>query len=213
VGAGYTVQGFSDLAPERSWNVSGALEWNPLPTVQVEAEAYTNHIHDLIESGFVGYTPSGLLIYSPRNVSKAVTQGVELGLRVIRDRWDVSAGYALLDARAVESDLPLDRRARHSGRVRLSWTLPVPGASRLELITHYTGDAPLIGIDSQGLAARVGTQEAFWGLNLQATVGLPGSLEGVVGIDNVFDSQPDGWQTTVERRLRFGLIVRELLGG
>lgn len=210
IGAGYTVQGFGDLEPERSWNVSGALEWTPTALVQVEVEAFVNRIRNLIETGFIGNTQSGLLIYSPRNVSRASTQGVELALRVIRDAWDLRAGYAYLDARSLEPDLPLDRRARHSSRVRWSWRTGAPGDLRLDVTGHYTGEAPLIGTREDGRVGEIGLQEPFVGMNLQMTVALPGRVDGIVGVDNVFDARPGGWQATVGRRVRIGLHAREL---
>ena len=208
LGAGYTVLGNDGLEPERSWSASGGLEWIPSQTLSVGIEAYRTGVRNLIESSFQGYTPSGLLIYSPRNVSRARTRGGELTVRAIGDGWDLNAGYAYLDAQSVDLALPLDRRASHSARVRSSWNLR--RAARMDATLHYTGSAPIIGIDETGATARVGTQGSLLGLNLQATAYLPGNLEATLGVDNLLDDRPEGWPATVQRQVRIGIAARDL---
>lgn len=208
LGAGYTVLGNDQLEPERSWSASAGVEWTPSQTLSLGVEAYRTGVENLIESSFQGYTPSGLLIYSPRNVSQALTRGGEISLRAIGNGWDLSAGYAYLDAESVDLELPLDRRASHSGRVRTSWS--PRRAARLDATLHYTGSAPIIGVDEAGATARIGTQEALLGLNLQATAFLPGNLEATLGVDNLFDEQPAGWPATVQRQVRIGVAARNI---
>lgn len=210
VGAGYTVQGFADLEPETSWNVTAGVDWAPSSTTSLGVEAYTNRIENLIETAFVGNNPSGLLVYSPRNVSEARTRGVEVTGSARLGGVRLQGEYVLLDARSLADDLPLDRRARHSGRVRVGDTLPVLDGLLVNLTGHVTGKAPLVGVDDQGRAAVVGAQERFISVDAQATLQLPQGVRVVFGVDNLLDARPEGWRTVIERRFRVGLEAQDL---
>ena len=210
VGGGYVLQGFADLEPERSWNLSAGVEWRPAAEFRVEAELFTNRIEALIEPGFVGNTDSGLLIFSPRNVADAITRGFEVDVQSVFGVAEFAAGYAYLDGHAVETGLPLDRRARHSGRVRATWNATELSGLRLDATAHVTGDAPLIGRGPDGRDAQVGTQERFIAIDLQAAVDLGRGLRLFAGVDNLFDERPEGWQGAIERRMRLGLAIEDL---
>ncbi len=209
-GAGYLLQGFPELAPERSWNLSGGVEWNPRAGVRIDAEGYWNRAKDLIEPGFVGNTPSGLLIYSPRNLAEVTTRGLELGVRAAFSTVAIAAGYAWLDARSPASDTPLDRRSPHSARVRASWLAPRPAGLRLDATLHLTGEAPLTAVGPDGGFVRTGVRERLTALDLQAETALWGDLAAIAGIDNLLDARPAGWQGPVGRRFRVGVAVNEL---
>ncbi|MXX34356.1 MAG: TonB-dependent receptor [Gemmatimonadetes bacterium] len=209
-GAGYVLQGFPDLAAEHSWNASGGVEWSPRPGIRIDAEIYSNAVENLIEPGFVGNTPSGLLVYSPRNVAEVTTRGFEFRVGAFSHWGALVAGYAYLDARSADSDTPLDRRPRHSARVRGSWVATAPAGLRLDLTAHMTGEAPILGSGPDGGITRVATQEQFAAVDLQARVDLWRGLALSGGVDNLFDARPKGWQGRVERRFRVGLAVREL---
>ncbi len=208
--AGYMLQGYPDLLPERSWSLSGGMEWWPSMRLSVEAEVYSNRINNLIEAGLVGNAPSGLLIYSPRNVADAVTQGFELGMRALWENGAFSAGYAYLDAYAGGSGLPLDRRATHSARARTLWTPEDLSGVGLDATVHFTGSAPIIMTRPDGAELQSGTQARFTAVDLQATLPVAGNLEVVAGVDNLFDARPQGWPGIIERRLRVSLRVKEL---
>ena len=211
LGGGYVLQGFADLEPERSWNASGGVEWRPRTGVRAGVELFANRVRNLIESGFVGYAPSGLAIYSPRNVADAVTRGFELDLRAVHRRGgEIVAAYAYLDARALRPDLPLDRQAKHSARARASW---IAGRLRLDATGHVTGQAPIVGIGPDGAPARTGTQGRFAALDLGAALEIDdGRFALIAGVDNVFNAQPDGWQGFVERRFRVSGQVAQSFG-
>jgi outer membrane receptor for ferrienterochelin and colicins len=210
LGGGYTVEGFAALSPERSWNVSGGVEWAPSPGVSLEFEGYTNQIENLIEFAFVGNAPSGLLIYSPRNVARARTRGIEAGADFRYGGWQFGGSYAFLDAEALETGLPLDRRARHSGRIQLARTLPVLEGLSVNVDGHVTGDAPLLGTDELGRPAEIGVQEALYALDAQVALEVRTGIRTVLGVDNLFDSQPEGWQGIIGRRFRLGLEATDL---
>lgn len=211
LGGGYVLEGHPELEAERSWNVSGGVEWSPRAGLQVEADAYSNRIENLIEPGFVGNTPSGLLVYSPRNVAEAVTRGFELRLRAALGRGAFNAGYAWLDARATPSGTPLDRRARHTAHARVSWIAREAGL-RVDVTGNLTGSAPIVGAGGDGGREEAGTQERLAALDVHVGWVVGGGLEFRVGADNLFDARPEGWQSTIERRLRMSAAWRELFG-
>lgn len=208
--AGYMIQGYADLEPERSWSVSGGVEWQPGARLLLEAEVYSNRVGNLIESGFVGHAPSGLLIYSPRNVADAVTQGFELGVHALWDDGEVSAGYAYLDAREADSGLPLDRRAKHSARARVTWTPESLSGAGVNATVHFTGSAPIVAIGPSGTETSSATQEQLTAVDLHATLPVAENLEVLAGVDNLFDARPEGWQGIIERRFRMSIRLREL---
>jgi len=208
LGGGYVLEGYPDLKAEESWSASGGVEWRPHLAVHLNIEAFANRFDDLIEAGFVGHTPSGLLIYSPRNVAEAVTQGVDLRLRAVAGTVAFSAGYAWLDARSTPSGTPLDRRARHTARARVSWSAKTSAELRLDLSGHVTGRAPIIRAGSDGTRSQAGVQERLTAFDVRAALGVGSGVELRAGVDNLFDARPEGWRSTIERRLRVGASVR-----
>jgi len=210
VGGGYTIQGFAGLEPERSWSASVAMEWAPAANVGLTAEAYTNEIDNLIEFAFVGNSGGGLTIYSPRNVRRARTRGVEL-TGTARSAWArIGAEYAYLDARSLDDDMPLDRRAAHTGRLRLGADAPLLSGLRFDLSANVTGSAPVLGTDAGGQTTEIDTQELLFSLDGQLGIEVRRGVHLSVGADNLLDSQPAGWQGVVTRRLRLGLEARDL---
>ena len=210
IGAGYTVQGSADLEPESSWNVTAGVDWAPSARFTLGFEAYSNRITNLIETSFIGNNPAGLLIFSPSNLSEARTQGVELSTSARFNGWEALAEYVLLDAKSLDDDLPLDRRSRHSGRVRLGRTLPVLDGLRLHVTSVLTGAAPIIGLNESGGREEIDTQERFVSVDAQGTLQLPRGLHLVFGVTNLLNTQPEGWQAVIERQFRLGLEATNL---
>lgn len=211
--AGYMIQGYAELEPERSWSLSGGLEWQPGARLLIDAEVYSNRVANLIESGFVGNAPSGLLIFSPRNVADAVTRGFEIGVRALRDDGELSAGYAYLDAHEADSGLPLDRRAKHSARARVTWAAESLSGARIDATLHFTGSAPIVMTGQAVGEPSSETQERFTSVDLQAGLPVGEGLEFLAGVDNLFDARPEGWQGIIERRFRMSIRIRQLFAG
>ncbi len=210
--AGVTVQGHPDLQPERSWSVSAGAEWRPGERLLVDAEVYSNRIRNLVELGFIGNAPSGLLVYSPRNLADAVTQGFELTLHALLGDGEFSVGYAYLDAHTGAGGR-LDRRARHSARARATWTVAELSGLRLDGTVHFTGSAPMLLTQPDGTTVPLGTQERFTAVDLQAALPVSGNLELLAGVDNLLDARPAGWPGIIERRFRMSIRLRELFAG
>lgn len=210
VGAGYTVRGFADLQPEQSWSVSVGTDIVLTSGFVLTVDGFRNDVSNLIETAFVGFLPSGLQEYSPRNVAEARTQGVEVGGQLVRGGWQVSADYALLDAKSLDGDVPLDRRSRHSGRLRVEREVPVLAGAASSLTVQWLGDAPLVGTEIDGTSTRIGTQEALVSVDAHLALSLRAGVRLVAGVTNLFDTRPDGWQAVIERRMRIGLEATDL---
>jgi outer membrane receptor for ferrienterochelin and colicins len=203
VGAGYRVQGFADLDPEHSWSGSAGVDWAPSSQLRLTLEAYHNEIYNLIDQSQVGTDPDGLMIFSPRNVARARTRGIEAGASLRWGRARAVADYAFLDARSVDEDVPLDRRTRHSARLRVGSDLDVWRGLSIDVTTHVTGEAP-------AAAEPGGRQDALLRVDAQLALDLPMGLRALFGVDNLLDTRADGWQTVIARRFRAGLEAQDL---
>lgn len=199
--ASYIILGNPNLAPERSWQFSTGATWALTPALVADAEVYRNDVRDLIELTVVGTdSTTGFTQYSPRNVSRARTQGVELGLRWTTGAWLASAGYNYLDATDLATGQQLDRRAAHSARASVGRQIDWLQGLRADLTLVYTGSAPAVQPDgSQGV------QASYLATNVQLRLDLIRDVGCSVGVDNLFDVQPAGWRGVYGRRYYLGL--------
>ena len=92
VGAGYVVRGNPDLRPESSWSVSTGMSWAPATGLLAQADVYRNEVRNLIDFDTAGTTGSAQ-IYTPTNIDRARTEGIELSLRTAWGSWIWQAGY------------------------------------------------------------------------------------------------------------------------
>lgn len=202
--AGYVIQGNPDLRPERSWSYSTGSTWTPGGGWRLGLDVYRNSLRDLIDFANGGSTPAGLLILEPRNVDRARTEGIEVDVRRVFGPWILVAGYDFLRARDLEADLPLDRRAAHTARVRMTRLLGFLSGGTLDVTARYTGSAPMVG--TVGGQTRVtGEREAFFSADLQVAGSLTDGIGINAGVDNVFDARPADWPGQVERRFYLGV--------
>jgi outer membrane receptor for ferrienterochelin and colicins len=208
IGAGYVIQGNPDLRPESSWSRSTGVSWAPTRGVLAEAEVYRNQLKNLIDFASTGFTPGGAIICTPRNVEEARTEGAEVTLRGTTGGWMAEAGYAYLHAIDLTTGIPLDRRAKHTARLRLSRRLPLLGGGQVDLTARYTGPAKSIGVDGAGGTTVSGTQEEFLSFDLQTSLNLWSGTSLSLGVDNLTDQQPAGWPGVNDRRVYVGLRTR-----
>jgi outer membrane receptor for ferrienterochelin and colicins len=199
--AGYMIAGNPDLVPEQSWQTSGGFSWAVNRSLVVDIDAYRNDIRNLIELAEDGTdSQTGLFRYAAQNVSRARTQGIEFGLRWTSGTWVASAGYNYLDAKDLSTGQTLDRRAAHSGRVRIGKELDWLRGLRGDLSLVYTGSAP--AVQNDGTAGRQG---ALLTTNAQIRLDLIQNLGLSLGVDNLFDSRPAGWIGILGRQIYAGI--------
>ncbi|HWA15693.1 MAG TPA: TonB-dependent receptor, partial [Gemmatimonadales bacterium] len=208
VGAGYVIEGNPDLRPEKSWSLATGATWAPVRGLSVEGEVYRNSLTDLIDFATAGFTPGGSIAFTPRNVAKARTEGVEVTVRGSTGGWQADAGYAYLHAVDLTNDLPLDRRAKHTGRFRLTREVPLLAGGAVDLTLRYTGRAESIGTDNEGEATVVGVQDAFLSVDAQTSVSLWEGTSLALGVDNLTNRHPVGWPGVTERRIYAGIRTR-----
>lgn len=208
VAAGYTIVGNPNLVPETSWAFDAAVAYSPWPTLTVEVAGFRNDVNNLIDFFTGGFTDAGLLVFTPTNIALARTQGIEASARWASGTWSLGAGYTWLDAKNLVDDLPLNRRAAHTARLRGTKTWGLLHGLRADVTALYTGSAPLVGETIEGGLGVTGEQGAFmqWNLGLQAGVFPALSLNA--GVDNLFNQQPENWTGLIERRFWIGFSTQ-----
>jgi outer membrane receptor for ferrienterochelin and colicins len=210
VSAGYVVNGNPDLQPESSWSYDAAVAWSVARDVVLEVEGFRNDVQNLIDFSTTGTNGQGFLVFQPVNIGRARTQGVESAVRWNPRAWSLSLGYTWLDARNLNDDLPLNRRAAHTGRFRATRSWALLQGFRADVTGLYTSEAPLVDETDSGLGV-VGEQAAFLQWNLGFQLGVTPLLDLSAGVDNLFDQRPAGWTGLIQRRVWVGVGTR--IGG
>jgi outer membrane receptor protein involved in Fe transport len=111
--------------------------------------------------------------------------------------YDASVSYAWLRARDLETGEALDRRAAHSGRIRVSREWPALAGATTDIGVWYTGAAPL-GETEQG---------AMLSVDGQIRLAVSPRIEVSVGVNNALDRRPALWSTTHQRQVYAGARV------
>jgi outer membrane receptor protein involved in Fe transport len=149
---GYTIVGNPDLIAETSWAFSLGASWAVAGGVVVDADVYRNDIENLID--FFASSDANGTLFTPENIDQARTQGVELSARWATGSWSFQAGYNYLDAKNLTADLPLNRRAMHTGRFRTSRAWDRIAGLRVDVTGTLTGDAPIVESASEPAGRR-----------------------------------------------------------
>jgi len=199
--AGYVIHGDPGLRPEHSWQWSVGSAWSVGQALVLDLEAYRNDLRDLIELEQRGTDPtSGLLVFSPRNLARARTQGLDAGLMWNGSMWYAGVEYSRLHATDLETGGLLDRRAPHSARFRLGTSVPGLPQVRGDASLQYTARAGALQPDGAP-----GHQDSFVAANLQLRYEPSGGLTFAFGADNILNQKPAGWTGVMGRRVYAGL--------
>lgn len=235
----YQVIGNPGLQPEyaHSWQFGGEAVLHNR-RARVGLNFYRNDVEDLIESTNLGFvaTPAQLtelleregldasfrpvlnrLFFTYKNVSDAVTQGVEVDSEVaLRSDLSLAAAYTYLDARDQRTDLELTQRSRHHGHVRLAWQLDRIGLRanvRATLFSSWIASRVTVNGVAQDTRA---DGFALW--DAYVSQRIVRGLTAFATVENIGDSQdpavgqvrPDGtplpvYRFEAGRAARFGL--------
>jgi len=199
--AGYVIRGDPGLRPEHSWQWSVGTAWSVGQSLVLDLEAYRNDLRDLIELEQRGTDPaSGLLVFSPRNLARARTQGLDAGLLWNGAAWYAGVEYSRLHATDLETGGLLDRRAPHSARLRLGASVPGFPNLRGDASLQYTARAEALQPDGTP-----GHQDSFIAANFQLRYEPRGGLTFAFGGDNILNQKPSGWTGVMGRRVYAGL--------
>ncbi len=143
---GYIVEGNDALVPETSQGGRLGVSWTPYPRVAISSDAFVNVLQNLIAEEPVRLDEdTGVPVYVYRNVSRALTSGLNLQLSLV-DLAGVSfrVGYQYLwsavDASACpdetpylcsksEGATPLPLRPTHSGNASLRYRISATGTT------------------------------------------------------------------------------------
>ena len=202
---GYTIVGNPDLVPETSWAYSVGGSWALPAGIVLDLDLYRNDVRNLID--FFASSDANGTLFTPQNIERARTEGVEVAARWAGGPWSVQAGYNYLDARNLSADLPLNRRSAHSGRFRGSRTWDGLAGLRLDVTGTYTGPADIVesGIGTGGPPQVTGTQAGFFSLDARLAATPFADVELSLGVDNLLDARPEGWLGPIQRRFYAGV--------
>jgi outer membrane receptor for ferrienterochelin and colicins len=204
----YQVLGNPNLDPEyaESWQV-GADYSHRSGRFRFGANAFRNHVNDLIEAYSLGFvaTPAQLAAlierenldrsFSPlfgrqlfvyRNVADARTEGFELdGEVALGTSLQFAGAYTFLEAQDLTRNLPLAGRHRHQGHARLMWHR-APLGIRAELRgTFYSS---WIAAAARGTTGAV-TAPGFGLWDAYASKTLARGVEFFTAFDNLANNQ------------------------
>lgn len=179
---GYVVLGNPDLQPERSTGQQLGLVVARGHQFSLDLNLFHNLVRDLIQTDT---TPSemvnGVSAYRYRNVARARTAGLEVGLQWrMRPGFDWRAGYTYTHTRDRSTGLELTRRPRQIARLGFDWL--ATDDTTLSVRTRWQSDE---AVDSTGTMR----SPAWSAVDLTVQHRLNQSLLAMAGVRNLFDKQ------------------------
>jgi outer membrane receptor for ferrienterochelin and colicins len=186
---GYKVEGNPDLTPEASRSTQLSIAFTNNNDWHIEASLFHNRISDLIEAAHTGeYEDNGrVAIYRYTNISNALTRGYELALQNelftgLRQRLS----YSYLDARNLDTNKPLEKRAGQ--HIKGFWTWQVTDPWDITLTGEYQADY-VTNVDETGNDHIESPDFARWDLKSGYQITLDVLVFG--GINNLTDTVRD----------------------
>ncbi len=182
---GYMIIGNDALEPERSDSYQFGIEFARPGRFRAEIHLFHNRIRELIDTDInpEQSIQRGLLIFEYRNIARALTQGMELNGQLRLGRFDLKAGYTLLDSEDRDTGKTLTERPRHQVKTGIDYRNPAWG-TLFSLRGVYQSEE-LIDADNQVASPSWST----WDIRL--TQRISGGLSVFAGIDNLTDEHRD----------------------
>ncbi len=184
--AGYIVQGNPDLVPETSTSYTISAEHTYENRSTSRISFFYNDLENLIDFDSLGVTEEYYTgIYQYENIVSAWTRGMELErtFRVAK-RWRLGIAYSFLETLNRETELPLLRRPKHSGRFLVNWS---PDPWNLRLWGRYTGEMyfqDIFGTDDQ-ISSETTEPYTLW--NLTVSRDFSAGLRAAFKVENILD--------------------------
>lgn len=202
----YQVIGNLELRPEYANSMqAGADYFTPGRRARFGVNIFRNNVTDLIESVSLGVptTPQdltallaregldasfrpvvGRLLLTYRNISDAVTEGVEVdGDVAITSQLSLSGAYTYLDARDDKTDLRLTGRNEHMGSVRATYRHPIGLVANIRGNFYGNWVAARSATTGDTLAPGYGLWDAY------VSQRIVRGINAFVAIDNIADDR------------------------
>ncbi|MEC9487678.1 MAG: TonB-dependent receptor [Prosthecochloris sp.] len=175
-----------DLDPEtsRTWEVGADFEHDGLA---LSVTAFRNDIDDMISEVFTGSYDGTIPINEARNISEAMTRGIELSGRVaLGHGFSIHDELTVLDGENKTTGTALPYVPKFSNVVKLAYRDPVQG---------FGGNVRVVTAGSQYTDTEASVKaDAYTLVNLSLSKSLTSHAELRVGVDNVFDERvEDGY--------------------
>lgn len=182
---GYMVLGNNELQPESSDSYQLGVEFVRPGEFRAEVQLFHNRIKNLIDTDLnpAKSAQTGLRIFDYQNFARAITQGVEVNGNLRLGRFDMKAGYTLLDSEDRDTGKALKERPRHQVKLGIDYEHKAWG-TLLTLRGVYQSEE---FID----AANLLESPAWTTWDVKLTQRLTGGFSVFAGIDNLTDEHRD----------------------
>jgi outer membrane receptor for ferrienterochelin and colicins len=180
----YIAFGNPGLQPETSRSLNFGLEYHFSQNTILKANAFYNHIDNMINSRFLYQSTDGIQYYTYENISEGETKGIEFDSMIrFLTHYRLTAGYAFTETLDLANNKPFYNRPKHSGRIKFDWDFRNFGFSG-NLRWRYIGERLMVNINGQEVLA---PWYALWNTRLRQRVYEP--LSVFIEVNNIFDYQ------------------------
>ncbi len=182
---GYMVLGNNELEPESSDSYQLGIEFMRPDEFRAEVQLFHNRIKNLIDTNLnpEKSAQTGLRIFDYQNFARAMTQGMEVNGNLRLGRFDMKAGYTLLDSEDLDTGKMLRERPRHQIKLGVDYEHEAWG-TLLSLRGVYQSEE---FIDAENVLE----SPAWTTWDVKLTQRLIGGLSVFAGIDNLTDEHRD----------------------
>lgn len=176
-----------DMNPEVSWGYSAGIEHIFLKQLSVNVSLFRNDVKDIIVAVDTSEKIDGTPVRTWKNVRKAFTQGVELGIKAaVLDNLILNLGYTYLDTENEDTKKELPYNPHHTASIGMDYEIKPWKASvhwRTNYISEvYTDEANTKKIKDYSIS------------NLKIIKDITKNISVSMDVDNIFESdygEPD----------------------
>lgn len=182
----WTMKANPDLKPEKATSYQAGMDFQALPTLLLRAAFFRNEIDDLIETTRDGRT------MSYRNVSEALTQGIETTLtwKPLRT-FSATLGYTWTETENKQTGKSLLDRPEHKATLDLDYHLARPDL-RFRLTTAWIGEREF---EEDSLRK---TRDAYTQVDLAVTHRLTANMELFTRLENLTNEKNVGDEPDID---------------
>ncbi|MFA4911270.1 MAG: TonB-dependent receptor [Desulfobacteria bacterium] len=176
-----------DLNPEVSWGYSTGIEHIFSKKLSANVSLFRNDIKDIIVAVDTSETIEGTPVRTWNNVSKAFTQGAELGIKaVVMDNLLLNLGYTYLDTENEDTKKELPYNPHHTASIGLDYEIK-PWDTSFHWRTNYISE----GYTDEANTKKTGS---YYISNLKIIKDITKNISFSMDVDNIFESdygEPD----------------------